>query len=82
MRVPNPKAIRVMLLVALTTAALSNHAVAQSPTSDPEVQAQIDLFSAWLDGQIEIRGLPGIVVRVVSGEELVGDDESVVFQRG
>jgi len=71
MLVPNPKAIRAMLLLALTTAALSNHAAAQSPASDPEVQAQIDLFSAWLDGQIEIRGLPGIVVGVVSGDELV-----------
>jgi CubicO group peptidase (beta-lactamase class C family) len=60
-----------MFLVALTTAALSSHAAAQSAAADPEVQAQIDLFSAWLDGQIEIRGLPGIVVGVVSGDELV-----------
>ena len=44
---------------------------AQSPTSDPDVRAQIDLFSAWLEGQIEIRGLPGIVVGVVSGDDLV-----------
>ncbi|MDH5589862.1 MAG: beta-lactamase family protein [Gemmatimonadota bacterium] len=65
------KAMRVVLLVALTTAALSTHAIAQSPASDPEVQAQISLFSAWLDGQIEIRGLPGVVVGVVSGDELV-----------
>ncbi len=71
MYAPNPKAIRTMFLVALTTAALSSHAAAQSAAADPEVQAQIDLFSAWLDGQIEIRGLPGIVVGVVSGDELV-----------
>jgi CubicO group peptidase (beta-lactamase class C family) len=43
----------------------------QSPVDDPEVQAQIDLFSAWLEGQIAIRGLPGIVAGVVSGDDLV-----------
>jgi CubicO group peptidase (beta-lactamase class C family) len=43
----------------------------QSPVDDPEVQAQIDLFSAWLEGQVAIRGLPGIVAGVVSGDELV-----------
>ena len=44
---------------------------AQNPAADPDVQAQIGLFSAWLDGQIAIRGLPGIVVGVVSDQELV-----------
>ena len=39
--------------------------------SDPEVMAQQRLFSAWLDGQIEYRGLPGIAVGVVVGDELV-----------
>jgi D-alanyl-D-alanine carboxypeptidase len=39
--------------------------------SDPEVMAQQRLFSAWLDGQIEYRGLPGIVVGVTSGDELI-----------
>lgn len=39
--------------------------------SDPEVQAQQRLFSAWLNGQIEYRGLPGIVVGVVAGDELI-----------
>jgi D-alanyl-D-alanine carboxypeptidase len=44
---------------------------AQSPADDPEVKAQIDLFSAWIEGQIAIRGLPGIVAGVVSGDDLV-----------
>lgn len=44
---------------------------AQQVASDPEVQAQIGLFSAWMEGQIEIRGLPGVVVGVVSGDDLV-----------
>jgi len=44
---------------------------AQAVAEDPAVRAQIDLFSAWLEGQIEIRGLPGVVVGVVAGDELV-----------
>ena len=39
--------------------------------ADPEVQAQQRLFSAWMNGQIEYRGLPGIVVGIVAGDELV-----------
>ena len=66
MRTPNRTTIAFILLFGLATAA---HA--QSATETPEIQAQIDLFSAWLEGQIEIRGLPGIVVGVVSGDSLV-----------
>ena len=33
--------------------------------------AQIELFAAWLDGQIAIRELPGAVVGVVSDQELI-----------
>ena len=61
-----PALLAVSALIADPAAA-----AAQSPTSDPEVRAQIDLFSAWLEGQIAIRGLPGIVVGVVSGDDLV-----------
>lgn len=43
--------------------------------SHPEVQGAIRLFSAWLDGQVEYRGLPGIAVGVVS-------DQSLVWARG
>jgi CubicO group peptidase (beta-lactamase class C family) len=71
MRAPHPTAIRSTLTVALATAALTIHVHAQSPAADPEVRAQIDLFSAWIEGQIEIRGLPGVVVGVVSGDDLV-----------
>lgn len=46
-------------------------ATAQEVASDPEVQGQIELFSAWMEGQIAIRGLPGIVVGVVAGDDLV-----------
>jgi D-alanyl-D-alanine carboxypeptidase len=67
---PNRRTISLILVLGLATAALSINAHAQSAET-PEVQAQIDLFSAWLEGQIEIRGLPGIAVGVVSGDSLV-----------
>jgi CubicO group peptidase (beta-lactamase class C family) len=41
------------------------------PGDDPDVKAAIRLFSAWLDGQIAYRGIPGIVVGVVAGDELL-----------
>jgi len=44
---------------------------AQDVAADADVQAQIGLFSAWMEGQIAIRGLPGIVVGVVSDQELI-----------
>lgn len=39
--------------------------------NDPDVLGAERLFSAWLDGQIAYRGLPGIAVGVVSDQELV-----------
>ncbi len=38
---------------------------------DPDVQAAERLFSAWMEGQIRWRGLPGVVVGVVADQELV-----------
>ncbi len=38
---------------------------------DPDVLGTERLFSAWMEGQIAYRGLPGIVVGVVSDQELV-----------
>ncbi len=39
--------------------------------NDPDVLGAERLFSAWLEGQIAYRGLPGIAVGVVSDQELV-----------
>lgn len=72
-------AIRSTFAAALSAAVVATAALlwfpgpssAQSLASNPEVQGQIDLFSAWLEGQIEIRGLPGVVVGVVAGDDLV-----------
>ena len=42
-----------------------------SVASDPDVLGAERLFSAWIEGQIAYRGLPGIAVGVVSDQELV-----------
>ena len=39
--------------------------------SEPDVQAAQRLFTAWIEGQILERGLPGLAVGVVSDQELV-----------
>ena len=39
--------------------------------NDADVLAQQRLFSAWMNGQIEYRELPGIVVGIVAGDDLV-----------
>jgi D-alanyl-D-alanine carboxypeptidase len=39
--------------------------------SDADVLGAERLFSAWMDGQIAYRGLPGIVVGVVSDQDLI-----------
>lgn len=52
-------------------------AIAQGATSatdlatNPDVLGAQRLFSAWMDGQIAYRGLPGAVVGVVSDQQLV-----------
>jgi CubicO group peptidase (beta-lactamase class C family) len=38
---------------------------------DPDVMGAERLFSAWIEGQIAYRGLPGIAVGVVSDQDLV-----------
>ena len=69
-----------MLGFALAVASSSGAAQspAPAPTSrttnvadDPDVLGAERLFSAWMDGQIAYRGLPGIVVGVVSDQHLV-----------
>ncbi len=63
--------MRQFLVIALLLALAPLHVVAGAVADDPEVKAQIRLFSAWIEGQIEIRGLPGIVAGVVADQELV-----------
>jgi D-alanyl-D-alanine carboxypeptidase len=42
-----------------------------SPAEDPDVLGAERLFSAWIEGQIAFRNLPGVVVGVVADQELV-----------
>ncbi len=71
MRAPTPSQVRPFFLSALIAMGAPPPASAQSVAEDPNVAAQIELFSNWLEGQVEIRGLPGVVVGVVAGEDLV-----------
>ena len=63
----------ICALLLLTSAPLAAQ-TAETPrpvSTDPDVLGQERLFSAWLEGQIAYRGLPGVVVAVVAGDELV-----------
>jgi CubicO group peptidase (beta-lactamase class C family) len=67
-----------LLTIALASLALSAESQAPPPVtrvtsvaSDPDVLGAERLFSAWMEGQIAYRGLPGIVVGVVSDQTLV-----------
>ena len=57
--------------IVLCLTAGSIEAQTAKPSQDPDVQGAIRLFSAWLDGQVAYRGLPGVVVGVVSDQELM-----------
>ncbi len=63
--------IAMAAALALSLAVAPLEAQRASPNQDPDVQGAIRLFSAWLDGQIAYRGLPGVVVGVVSDQEIV-----------
>ena len=61
---------------ALVLAGSSSRLSAQPPSvtriaSEPDVQGARRLFSAWLEGQMVERGLPGVAVGVVADQELV-----------
>ena len=60
-------------LAIATSTALTGQAPASGAAvaSDPEVLGAQRLFSAWMEGQIAYRGLPGVVVGVVADQELI-----------
>jgi CubicO group peptidase (beta-lactamase class C family) len=62
---------KLAILACLVATARVTPAAASSPADDPDVKAQIGLFSAWLEGQVAIRQLPGAVVGVVSDQDLI-----------
>ena len=64
------RVVAISWFVASSLAAQSPPAVS-TVSDDPDVQGAQRLFSAWIEGQIAYRGLPGIVVGVVSDQQLV-----------
>ena len=64
---------RAVAALALTALLLSPRPSAAQSTiaSDPDVLGAERLFSAWMEGQIAYRGLPGISVGVVYDQQLV-----------
>lgn len=67
-----PSFALVALLVASATPLVPVSAQGgANVASDPDVLGAERLFSAWLEGQIAYRGLPGISVGVVSDQDLV-----------
>jgi len=58
-------------MIAVAGAGVSAQAPPHHIAADPEVQGAERLFSAWLDGQMLERGLPGVAVGVVADQDLV-----------
>src|SRR6476469_9404727 len=68
--------LATVLLAPVVPRALTAQSVVQQSdrsrvANDPDVMAAERLFSAWLEGQIAYRGLPGVAVGVVSDQQLV-----------
>ncbi|WP_303810304.1 serine hydrolase [Sandarakinorhabdus limnophila] len=63
----------IALALLLATPALAQPAAAPATAiaENPDVLAAQRLFSAWLEGQIAYRGLPGVAVGVVHDQQLL-----------
>jgi D-alanyl-D-alanine carboxypeptidase len=73
MRRPIASLSRPISAIALSLVLLAPHAIAAQSNiaKDPDVLGAERLFSAWMEGQIAYRGLPGIAVGVVYDQQLV-----------
>ena len=60
-----------VVVVVTSSAPLAAPPAADPIAADPDVQGAMRLFSAWVEGQILNRHLPGIAVGVVSDQQLV-----------
>ena len=63
--------VSVLVLLTIPLAVTSLTAQSPNPADDPDVQGAIRLFSAWMEGQVAWRELPGVAVGVVANQELV-----------
>jgi D-alanyl-D-alanine carboxypeptidase len=73
MRRPIASLSRLISAIALSLVLLAPHAIAAQSNiaKDPDVLGAERLFSAWMEGQIAYRGLPGIAVGVVYDQQLL-----------
>ena len=62
---------RTIALALLLTAPALAQTTPPTIAENPDVQAAERLFSAWLEGQMAYRGLPGVAVGVVHDQQLV-----------
>lgn len=65
------RTIALALLLAAPAVAQPAAPPAVSVADNPDVKAAERLFSAWLEGQMAYRGLPGVAVGVVQDQQLV-----------
>lgn len=63
--------VSVLALLALPLTVAPLHAQDTNPVDDADVQGAVRLFSAWMEGQVKWRELPGVAVGVVADQELV-----------
>jgi len=72
----SPRLARILIGAALAVTVVAPRSLDAQATrsriaNDPDVLGAERLFSAWMNGQIAYRGLPGIAVGVVSDQDLV-----------
>jgi D-alanyl-D-alanine carboxypeptidase len=70
-RLALPHRVVAIAYFAATALAAQTQSASGRIDTDPDVLGAQRLFSAWLEGQIEYRNLPGIVVGVVADQQLV-----------
>jgi D-alanyl-D-alanine carboxypeptidase len=61
----------VAALIVLPARLLAQGSTAKDPATDRDVLGAQRLFTAWAEGQMRSRGLPGMVVGVVSDQQMV-----------
>ena len=61
----------LIALTSLPAGPLAQGAAPRDPATDKDVLGNQRLFTAWAEGQLRFRGLPGMAVGVVSDQKLV-----------
>jgi CubicO group peptidase (beta-lactamase class C family) len=69
--VPRPRRSLALAVAVVAVMCAAGVRGASGLADDADVLGAERLFSAWMDGQLAYRGLPGVVVGVVSDQDLV-----------